>query len=109
MYTWFIDPPLKIFVVSATMVNDPLTADQLARLKQASNLFLTQKDYGAVQLEALMDDIFGEYSTRARDPVACQWKDYWWELEIYAELEGTEKEKADIPAVSPCHNGQDSL
>ena len=82
------------------MANDSLTADQLAALQEAASCFVTQSDYGAVQLEAVMEKVFGAYTTRQENPIACLWSNYWKTLDVFAELSDTEKQINGMPPVS---------
>jgi hypothetical protein len=61
------------------------TEEQLLQLKKASETFLSDKDYGQAQVDPILESIFGDYSTRLANPIACEWAAYWQALALYEE------------------------
>ncbi|KAK6981126.1 ribonuclease H-like domain-containing protein [Favolaschia claudopus] len=64
-----------------------LTQEQLGLLKDASRKFLSEKHYGAIEVEVVMVSVFGAYTeSRRRDsPIASEWDRYWTALAVYHE------------------------
>jgi hypothetical protein len=46
--------------------------EELLQLKKASETFLSDKDYGQAQVDPILESIFGDYSTRLANPIACE-------------------------------------
>lgn len=61
--------------------------DQLdiKKLKAASAKFLSDANYGAIDIEAVMQEVFGDFGTRSQCSEAQAWSDYWRELALYEE------------------------
>jgi hypothetical protein len=59
-----------------------MITEQLDKLNDAGKAFLEDKAFGAIEIEEVMDDVFGGDRTGTE---AIEWKGYWKELELYKE------------------------
>jgi hypothetical protein len=59
-----------------------MITEQWDKLVDATKAFLEDKEFGAIEIEELMDDVFGNNRTGTE---AVEWKGYWKELELYEE------------------------
>ena len=59
-----------------------MITEQLNKLNDAAKAFLNDKNFGAMELEEVMDDVFGADRTVIE---AVEWKGYWKQLELYEE------------------------
>jgi hypothetical protein len=59
-----------------------MITEQLDKLIDAAKAFLEDKGFGAIEIEEVMDDVFGDDCTGTE---AVEWKGYWKELELYKE------------------------
>ncbi|KAJ7711180.1 ribonuclease H-like domain-containing protein [Mycena metata] len=59
------------------------TKEQLLQLKEASERFVAEEAYGLIQTDDIMAQVFGDYSARLANPLACEWADYWQKLAQY--------------------------
>ncbi|KAF8182478.1 ribonuclease H-like domain-containing protein [Mycena galopus ATCC 62051] len=71
--------------VRAPRIMAALTEEQFLQLQTASETFLMDQDFGQVQVEPILESIFGDYSARLANPIACKWADYWQALAMYCE------------------------
>ncbi|KAJ7668372.1 ribonuclease H-like domain-containing protein [Mycena polygramma] len=87
------------------------TDEQLVKLKKASETFLAEEHYGQMQVEPIMEEVFGcDYSIRLANPIACEWATYWHALGRYCEEYKEYLSKAlgneeEIPPVKPAMPG----
>ncbi|KAF7982537.1 hypothetical protein HWV62_28166 [Athelia sp. TMB] len=77
--------------------------DQLDALKDASKRFLGEKDFSSVDLEDVMQVIFGDYATRSASAEATEWAQYWDKLAVYEEALQDNQLSAGPPPSFPGH------
>jgi len=59
-----------------------MITEQLNKLNDTAKAFLNDKNFDAMELEEVMDDVFGADQTGIE---VIEWKGYWKELELYEE------------------------
>ncbi|KAJ6495185.1 hypothetical protein C8R45DRAFT_927129 [Mycena sanguinolenta] len=82
-----------------------LPPEQLRRLQDAAKAFLEKRDYGCIQVEAVMEDIFGDRAARLANPVGCEWTKYWTALEDYEQRQRDADYDPDSPPELPAMPG----
>jgi hypothetical protein len=55
------------------------------KLRKAANSFLNDFHFGHVEIEAVMEDVFGDYATQQKSTAAICWASYWKDLSVYDE------------------------
>ncbi|KAF7975533.1 hypothetical protein HWV62_9361 [Athelia sp. TMB] len=78
-----------------------LSEEDLQRLTSASKAFLTQDDFGTVQVEDVMQDVFGDYAARSNSAEAVEWAKYWDTLAGYEETVRDNEMNAGLPPLFP--------
>ena len=69
------------------------------KLCEAAGSFLSDFHFGHVEIEAVMEKVFGNYATRQKSAAAICWATYWRDLSIYDEAR-REGIQAVLPDVS---------
>jgi hypothetical protein len=59
-----------------------MITEQFNKLIDATKAFLEDREFGAIEIEEVMDAVFGNNHTGTE---AVEWKGYWKELELYEE------------------------
>ena len=59
-----------------------MITEQFNKLIDATKAFLKDREFGAIEIEEVMDAVFGNNRTGTE---AVEWKGYWKELELYEE------------------------
>src|SRR5258705_12350259 len=70
------------------------------KLCEAAGSFLSDFHFGHVEIEAVMEEIFGTYATRQKSAAAISWATYWRDLSIYDEAR-REGSQAVLPNPKP--------
>jgi hypothetical protein len=68
------------------------------KLCKAAHTFLSDFHFGHVEIEAVMEEVFGNYATQQKSVAAVSWATYWRDLSIYDEAR-REGNQAVLPDV----------
>ena len=68
------------------------------KLSKAAESFLSDVNFGHVAIEAVMVDVFGDYTRQEQSEDATRWAAYWKDLALYDEAKQEGKE-AVVPKV----------
>lgn len=77
-------------------MDSTISAVQLLTLENAQDQFLYDHDYGAVELEEVMFEVFG---TDRSTQDAQKWQQHWTALEVYEEETRSNPGSKDPPQV----------
>ncbi len=80
-----------------------LTPEQRAHLMDVSHSFLSDPAFSFLEIELVMEEIFGNYAACAANATARSWSTYWDALTLY------EEERHDNPAAVPPNVQEHSL
>lgn len=62
-----------------------ISVADLITLGDMSKCFLNEHDFGSVEVEDVMQGVFGDYADQCASAEAVEWAQYWNKLIIYDE------------------------
>ncbi|KZP25676.1 hypothetical protein FIBSPDRAFT_950096 [Athelia psychrophila] len=80
-----------------------ISVADLITLGDMSKCFLNEHDFGSVEVEDVMQGVFGDYADQCASAEAVEWAQYWNKLIIYDEAVQDSGMNAGSPPLLPGH------